>query len=94
MQILKIYRNYGCLSAEKRSIYTCDSPEGTAACWDQIEVAIPRELEVYENTWGTFVAFPWGEIYNVNECLYGNEKPCVIGYDDKMQKHIFYLNEV
>ena len=45
---IKIYCNYGCLSAEKRNIYTYGCPDSTATCWDEMTVEIPEGWEVYE----------------------------------------------
>lgn len=55
MQILKIYCNYGCLSAEKRNVYTYGIPGTTATCWDEMEVEVPEGWELYENRMGK----PW-----------------------------------
>lgn len=46
---IKIYCNYGCLSAEKRNVYTYGRPDSTATCWDEMTVEIPEGWEAYEN---------------------------------------------
>lgn len=92
MQILKIYCNYGCLSAEKRNVYTYGVPGTTATCWDEMEVEVPEGWELYENRIGkTMVASPWGECYEINEVLQGNENPCFYALDNNMNGHREYL---
>ena len=79
---IKIYCNYGCLSAEKRNVYTYGAPEATATCWDEITVEAPEGWEPYENYMGELmVTAPWGTNYTINEVLEGNEKPCFSDYD-------------
>lgn len=74
---IKIYCNYGCLSAEKRNVYTYGVPEATATCWDEITVETPKGWELYENYMGELmVTTPWGANYTINDVLSGNEKPC------------------
>ena len=95
MQILKIYCNYGCLSAEKRNVYTYGAPGTTATCWDEMEVEVPEGWELYENRIGkTMVISPWGEGYEINEVLQGNEKPCFYALDHGGKGHRYFLKEM
>ena len=67
---IKIYCNYGCLSAEKRNVYTYGCPDSTATCWDEMTVEIPEGWEAYENYMGRLVVTaPWGTNYIINEVL-------------------------
>lgn len=51
MKKFKIYRNYGCLSAEKRVKYTYGTEAATAVTSDELIVSLPEKSkgwEVYE----------------------------------------------
>mgnify|MGYP000117971610 FL=1 len=92
---IKIYCNYGCLSAEKRNVYTYGAPEATATCWDEITVEAPEGWEPYENYMGELmVTAPWGTNYTINEVLEGNEKPCFSAYDGNRKLHRTFLKTV
>lgn len=81
---IEIYKNYGCLSAEKKYIYTYGNPEATAKCYDIISVKIPDGWETYENLAGeTILNSPDRKNYTVHEVLCGDEYPCfrVFGYE-------------
>ena len=83
MNTLEIYRNHGCLSAEKRNVYTYVAPESTAVVSDKITVKIPDDWDVYETVSGTHILIsPWGMEYRPNEVLYGNDKPVFAAYHD------------
>nr|DAG80906.1 MAG TPA: hypothetical protein [Caudoviricetes sp.] len=89
---IKIYCNYGVLSAEKRNVYTYGNPDSTAACWDEITVETPEGWETYENYMGELmVTAPWGANYTINEVLEGNEKPCFTAYDGNRKLHRAFL---
>lgn len=76
MKTFEIYRNYGCLAAEKSIVYTYGMEAETAVCSDTITVQTPAEWEVYETTNGALnCEAPWGWKYNINELLCGNEYP-------------------
>lgn len=76
METIKIYKNYGCLGAEKRIIYTYGNPADTARCSDEISVKIPEGWEIYESISGeTILTAPWGKNYTVYEVLSGDEYP-------------------
>ena len=88
MKTVEIYRNYGCLSAEKRSVYTYSNPHATAAAWDKITVEIPEGYEAFENEFGeAIIEAPWGMTYMVNELLAGDEKPMFRAYDTNYKLH-------
>ena len=82
MKTTKIYKNYGCLAAEKRIIYTHRMPQSTAVCSDEITIEIPEGWEPYENDAGNMLLMaPWGWGYDINELLGGNENPYFIAID-------------
>lgn len=92
---IKIYCNYGCLSAEKRNVYTYGCPDSTATCWDEMTVEIPEGWEAYENYMGRLVVTaPWGTNYIINEVLGGNEKPCFTACDREGRLHRAFLVKV
>lgn len=92
---IKIYCNYGCLSAEKRNIYTYGCPDLTATCWDEMTVEIPEGWEAYENYMGMLaVTAPWGTNYTINDVLSGNEKPCFSACDREGRLHRAFLVKV
>lgn len=73
---IQIYKNYGCLSAEKSIIYTYGVEHPTAICSDVITVKIPDGWEKYKNESGEIiVTAPWGENYTIHDVLYGNDTP-------------------
>ena len=81
METIKIYKNYGCLAAEKRSIYTYGAEQPTATCADVIIVKIPDGWKVVNSENDILLESPWGWTYNPNNLLHGNENPCFMGYD-------------
>lgn len=92
METIKIYRNYGVLTAEKRNIYTFGVPHNTATCWDEIEVEVPEGWELYKNKMGqTMVKAPWGWSYEINEVLQGNDNPCFYALDKNRKGHREFL---
>lgn len=74
---IKLFKNYGVLASEKRNVYTYGMPNGTATCWDEIDVEIPEELIAGENCYGNLlVEFPDSpHCYPLNDVLAGNKKP-------------------
>lgn len=95
MQKIEIYCNYGVLAAEKRNVYTYGGEHQHATCSDRMTVIVPEEWKLYKNTFGaTMVEAPWGECYEINELLQGNEKPCFYALDKEMKGHRVYLEEV
>lgn len=92
---IKIYCNYGVLTAEKRKVYTYGTPHPTAVCWDEITVETPEGWESYENYMGKLmVTAPWGTNYTINEVLEGNEKPCFTACDRDRKLHRTFLTVV
>ena len=81
METIKIYKNYGCLAAEKRSIYTYGAEQPTVICADEIVVKIPDGWKVVNSENDILLESPWGWTYNPNNLLHGNENPCFMGYD-------------
>lgn len=95
MKTIKIYKNYGCLVAEKRVVYTYGAEHPMAVCSDQITVAIPESWGIYESASGeTMLESPWGWKYLVNEVLYGNDYPCLGGINSDGKSFKIRLQEV
>lgn len=80
---IEIYRNYGCLAAEKRNLYTYGAPHATAVCSDKMTVEIPDGWTLSETvSGGVIVTAPWGWDYQINEVLAGNDAPMFIARDN------------
>lgn len=95
MKTMEIYKNYGCLAAEKKVIYTYGNEAGTAVCSDQITVIIPDGWETSENIFGDLLLIaPWGDVYLPNDILGGNEQPHFIVMDDKGNERHYKLQTV
>lgn len=78
------YMNYGCLSAEKRIIWTAEVPAETAITSEEVEISIPDGWKLYKTISDTLaVVSPWGWNYLLNEILKGNESP----YFDVIDKY-------
>ena len=76
MKTMEIYKNYGCLAAEKRFVYTYGVEQPTAVISDKITVKIPEDWGVEENEFEEkILTAPWGWKYNPNEVLGGDEYP-------------------
>ena len=94
-ETLKIYKNYGCLTAEKRAIYTYGSKQSTAVCADEITLEIPEGWKLKENNMGEIlIESPWGWTYSPNELLCGNENPCFGGCDKDGKRFLIKLKVV
>lgn len=84
---MKIYKNYGCLAAEKRIKYTYGAAEPTATASDEIEVQLPEGWEEAENNMGNrILVSPEGEVFLPNELLSGNECPCFRWIDESRKE--------
>lgn len=80
---IEIYKNYGCLAAEKRNIYTYGAPHATAVCSDKMTVEIPDGWTLSETvSGGVIVTAPWRWDYQINEVLAGNDVPVFIARDN------------
>lgn len=79
---IEIYKNYGCLAAEKRAVYTYNCPAGTAVCWDKMTVRTPKDWEESENEYKRPIFRPKGQEYwwEVNDLLHGSENPMFLYY--------------
>lgn len=77
---IEIYKNYGCLAAEKRAVYTYNNPAGTAVCWDKMTVQTPKDWETCKNRYGQPLIRPKGQEYwwLINEVLSGDKAPMFI----------------
>lgn len=88
MKTFEAYANHGCLTAEKRTIYSAFAPAGTAVTSDEIEITVPNGWELYETVCGTpCITAPWGQNYTLNEILSGNKSPYFIAYDKDGKLH-------
>lgn len=82
MKTIKIYKNYGCLSAEKICIFTFGREASTSVTHDVIEVEIPQDFTICENNFGEkLLEYKDGSIFLINELLSGEHTPCLRGYD-------------
>lgn len=89
METIRIFKNYGCLTAEKRAVYTYGNPQPTATCSDIITARIPKGWEAYEGQSGEMLlTAPWGENYSVNQVLCGDKSPCFSAYVDGHEKQV------
>lgn len=78
------YINYGCLSREKRPIFTAENPQATATVSEPVEYTVPEGWEVSETEAGdVIITAPWGWDYRPNELLEGNENPYFAGINDE-----------
>ena len=76
MSTLEIYRNYGCLSAEKRIVYTYSAAQPTAVTSDQVTVQLPQGWTADKGAAGGIIlTSPDGQRYLPDEVLAGNEQP-------------------
>lgn len=92
---LKIYENYGVLSAEYRSVYTHGNPQPTATAWDTLTVQVPDGWEMYDNVYGEpIITAPWGYSYTVNELLAGDKEPEFYAIDNCNKRHHVVLKIV
>lgn len=95
IKTLDIYKNYGCLAAEKRNIYTYGMEEATAVCSDTLTVEIPDGWEIGKNYYGNLLLLsPWGENYTPNDILAGNEHPYFIVTDKDRKTHKYKLHVI
>lgn len=87
-QFIEIYKNYGCLGAEKRAVYTYGGQAETAVCSDTLFVKIPEGWELDENIMGEkIVTDPYGENWTINQVLGGDEIPYLmaIGHGERYE---------
>lgn len=83
---LKIYENYGVLSAEYRSVYTYGNPHATANTWDTLTVQIPDGWDMYENNYGEpIITAPWGEQLHSQRAAHGRQRAGVLRRGQRQQ---------
>lgn len=72
---INIYANYGCLAAEKRTIYTWGNP----ACgvgYDKMTVELPDGWDYDYTVCGDLIlTSPDGKDYPINDILCGDDEP-------------------
>jgi len=94
-EVINIFKNYGCLAAEKRTIYTYGGQHHRAVCSDIISVKIPEGWKTYESASGELmITSPWGWNYQINEVLSGNEFPCFSAVDSDGRNYMARLGGV
>ena len=75
-ETIDIYRNYGCLSAEKSVIYTYVAEQPTAVTSDRLTVTLPQGWTADRGPAGDVVlTAPDGQRYLPDEVLAGDERP-------------------
>ena len=95
MKTMEIYKNYGCLAAEKRCVYTYGAEHATAVSSDKITVVIPEGWEADENEIGDLlITAPWGWVYTPNEIPGGDDFPHFIAVDKDGKKRMVRLEEI
>lgn len=92
---IEIYKNYGCLTAEKRSLYTYGAEHATAVCSDKMTVEIPDGWTLSETVSGSMIiTAPWGWNYQINEVLAGDANPVFSARDKDGRNYIKSLKVV
>lgn len=84
------YINYGCLTAEKKNVWTAGTNHVSAVCSDRVEITVPEDCgwELYETVMDNIgVTTPWGQDYPIHEVLAGNDTPCFRAYDNNNKLH-------
>lgn len=83
---IRAYKNYGVLNNEKKNIFTVSSPASTAVAYDEIEIDIPEEFQVFENNFGSLlIKAPNGKTYFADEIIgQVSEGPALMWYDNGM----------
>ena len=95
MKTMEIYKNYGCLAAEKMCVYTYGGEHHTAVTSEKTVVKIPDGWEADEIPHGEMtLKAPWGWTYNPNEVLTGNKEPKFVAYDKDRVRHDYVLEEI
>lgn len=64
------YANYDVLRHEKQTIFTFGNPHGQASISEKVEIELPGDFKIRENTAGeTMIVTPDGATYLANEIL-------------------------
>lgn len=80
---IEVFRNYGCLAADKRIIYSHPGPIDQAVLSEKICILVPEGFCIGENVMEeTLIIAPWKLNYMVNELLGGNKHPYFTWADD------------
>ena len=93
MQTIEIYKNYGVLGAEKRTVYTFSAEHPHATYHDKIKVVVPDGWTIYQNQMRQMmITSPWGWNYNVDELLTNiNGRAAFRGMDRNMRYKTAFL---
>nr|DAF06816.1 MAG TPA: hypothetical protein [Caudoviricetes sp.] len=90
MKNMELYKNYGVLAAEKRTIYTYGNEHEHAVFSEKIAVKIPVGWELNKTETGIAITAPWGWVYTPNELLHDiKDVPYFHGRDK--DGRIFYV---
>lgn len=98
-RFVELYKNYGCLSAEKRALYSHGAPISTGTGFEKITAKLPNKFE--DDGWTREMAesgeellySPWGWNYTWNDVLEGDENPCIYAIDADGIGHRYRLTE-
>lgn len=98
-RFVELYANYGCLSAEKRVLYSHGAPISTGTGFEKITVKIPNRFE--DDGWTREIAesgeellySPWGFAYTWDMVLEGNSSPCIYAIDANGIGHRYRMTE-
>lgn len=94
MNTMKIFANYGVLSAEKLTVYTAGNPANNSATSEEITVAIPEGFQLHlSNSGESLITLPSGVVYTANELLSATEDgaPAFHWLDTNQARHTVKL---
>lgn len=98
-KFVELYCNYGCLSAEKRTLYSHGAPIASAVASEKITVKLPDKFwsdgwVVEENEAGELLLqSPGGWRYTWDMVLEGNQTPCIYAIDEDGKGHRYKLEK-
>ena len=83
MTTIKAFANYGVLAHEKQTIFTVSNKHPHATVSEEVEITLPDNWEVSENTYGDLlIDTPEGITYMADEIISSwGDKPALIWYD-------------
>ncbi len=99
-EFVELYCNYGCLSAEKRALYSYGAPIDSATTSEKITVSFPDRFwsdgwTIEENEMGEqLLCSPWKRNYTWDMVLEGNQTPCVHAVDEDGHDRRYMLKKM